>query len=247
MPPAEPKSTSIMESLRAQIADGTLPEGEFLPGEHQLAELHGVSRWTVRDAISRLVGEGLVATEAKRGTFVRRRRERARYTDTRTLSHHKGQFHDADTDTWRPTEQSTSRINANDDLALAFGVQEHTPVIVFDRLLTNSDSGRRLVNRLYVPISTAAQLPTLDEELGPAGDLYALLIATGMELEWTETVRAVSPSADDIARLQLASGAPVLITRRTTSSQGRPIALDETRRAAIDVQLAYTITPTGQR
>jgi DNA-binding GntR family transcriptional regulator len=48
--------------------------GSFLPGERlveeDLAHRVGVSRTSIRDSLRRLAGEGLVRTEANRGTFV---------------------------------------------------------------------------------------------------------------------------------------------------------------------------------
>lgn len=43
-----------------------------IPSEHELAELTGFSRGTVRQGIGQLVGEGLLTSQRGRGTFVRR-------------------------------------------------------------------------------------------------------------------------------------------------------------------------------
>ncbi len=62
-------STAIYErvatQLRQRIRLGLLPQGQRLPPERLLAEQLGVSRVTVRDALSMLQGEGLI--ERRRG------------------------------------------------------------------------------------------------------------------------------------------------------------------------------------
>ncbi|MGC3003203.1 GntR family transcriptional regulator [Streptomyces sp. G35A] len=56
-------ATELLDELR----DGTIPPGERLPGERQLAGHFGVSRETVRQALQVLRQDGLVATD-RRGT-----------------------------------------------------------------------------------------------------------------------------------------------------------------------------------
>lgn len=60
----------IAGKLRSQIAEGTLQPGDQLPGHRDLAANYGVSLGSAREAISMLIGDGLVETRAGRGTFV---------------------------------------------------------------------------------------------------------------------------------------------------------------------------------
>jgi GntR family transcriptional repressor for pyruvate dehydrogenase complex len=62
--------SSIADRLRRQIASGQLKPGEQLPGHRDLAAMFSVSVGSVREAISMLVSEGLIATRAGHGTFV---------------------------------------------------------------------------------------------------------------------------------------------------------------------------------
>ena len=59
----------ITAKLRAAIADGILAEGQQLV-EPEVAAGFGVSRGTVREAMQRLVQEGLLTSFAHRGVFV---------------------------------------------------------------------------------------------------------------------------------------------------------------------------------
>lgn len=56
--------------LRDQIRSGALKPGDAVPPESQLAQRFGVSRMTVRQALSRLVFEGLIVRHRGRGSFV---------------------------------------------------------------------------------------------------------------------------------------------------------------------------------
>ncbi len=60
----------VADILRAAIADGRLVSGQHLPAEPQLAEQLGVSRATLRQALTLLTKEGLLVRQHGRGTFV---------------------------------------------------------------------------------------------------------------------------------------------------------------------------------
>ncbi|MBI2221986.1 MAG: GntR family transcriptional regulator [Acidobacteria bacterium] len=60
--------------LREQILSGRFAAGDRIPTEAELVEHYGVSRITVRQALSSLEQEGFVQRQVGRGTFVRERR-----------------------------------------------------------------------------------------------------------------------------------------------------------------------------
>jgi DNA-binding transcriptional ArsR family regulator len=61
----EPLYWRVATRLLGELRDGTIPPGERLPGERQLAEHFGVSRETVRQALEVLRRDGLVATDRR--------------------------------------------------------------------------------------------------------------------------------------------------------------------------------------
>jgi GntR family transcriptional regulator len=67
---AQPMYQQIAEDLRKQISSGALEPGSQLPTELELRTRYGASRNTVRDAIKRLIGQGLIETRPGQGTFV---------------------------------------------------------------------------------------------------------------------------------------------------------------------------------
>lgn len=64
------KTRRLYLVLRDRIVSGADRAGSRLPGEPQLAALHGVSRVTVRRALDALEREGLIRRRAGAGTFV---------------------------------------------------------------------------------------------------------------------------------------------------------------------------------
>lgn len=60
----------IAAELRAEIERGVRRPGDQLPGHRELAARFGVSLSSTREAISMLIGDGLIETRAGRGTFV---------------------------------------------------------------------------------------------------------------------------------------------------------------------------------
>lgn len=62
--PIKPKkvSTQIAEQIRGSILAGEFNPGEKLPPERELAEMFGVSRPSVREALNILTSSGLVET-----------------------------------------------------------------------------------------------------------------------------------------------------------------------------------------
>jgi len=60
----------IMNQLRSKIVEGHYPINSTLPPERELVETYGVSRMTIRQAISELVNEGILLRRKGIGTFV---------------------------------------------------------------------------------------------------------------------------------------------------------------------------------
>lgn len=67
---ASPLYRQLMERLRADIAAGVYPPHSRIPSEQALCEGYGVSRVTVRKALSELTREGLLQRQQGKGTFV---------------------------------------------------------------------------------------------------------------------------------------------------------------------------------
>ncbi|WP_299673785.1 FCD domain-containing protein [uncultured Roseobacter sp.] len=67
---SEKLSTAVVRQIEQLILRGILRPGERLPAERELAERLGVSRPSLRDAISTLQEQGLLSTRAGAGVYV---------------------------------------------------------------------------------------------------------------------------------------------------------------------------------
>src|SRR5439155_11796274 len=66
-----PVSKQLADLLRDQIISGELPAGAEIPAEGELAETYGVSRNSIKQAMSLLRTEGLIVSARGRYTRVR--------------------------------------------------------------------------------------------------------------------------------------------------------------------------------
>ncbi len=63
-------SVEVAARIRAMLASGELAPGDRLPAERRLAEVFGVSRNSVREAIRVLTNQGLIISKVGSGTYV---------------------------------------------------------------------------------------------------------------------------------------------------------------------------------
>ncbi|GGJ02085.1 arabinose metabolism transcriptional repressor [Alicyclobacillus cellulosilyticus] len=65
-----PKYRQLKHEILSWIHSGRFQPGDAIPSEHELASQYGISRHTVRQAITELAHEGWLIREQGRGTFV---------------------------------------------------------------------------------------------------------------------------------------------------------------------------------
>ena len=70
-----PLADEAIDAILDQIVDGTFAPGEALPSEQDLANLLGVSRPTMREAVRALTDRGILNVVHGRGTYVTEQRE----------------------------------------------------------------------------------------------------------------------------------------------------------------------------
>ena len=68
--PSLPRYREIADRIQGEIASGKWPVGEKLAPEQALANQYDVSRFTIREAMSRLEENGLISRQRRRGTVV---------------------------------------------------------------------------------------------------------------------------------------------------------------------------------
>jgi GntR family transcriptional regulator len=204
----------LRKRMRHAIESGLLQVGDALPSERELAEVLGLSRVTVRKAISGLVTEGLLTQQQGAGTFVAPRVEQALslLTSFSEDMRARGMIPGA-----RWIDCGTGLANPEEALALA--LSPGAKVSRLQRLRTANDKPMTLeqttMPREFLP------------DPGVIGDsLYDHLIETGCRpVRALQLLRAFAVEEEEDAELlALPLGSPVLyIERRAFLESGQVV------------------------
>jgi len=65
-----PRHRRLYELLRKHITEGVYKEGDLLPSENELCQLYGMTRPTVRQALSTLTNDGYISRHQGKGSIV---------------------------------------------------------------------------------------------------------------------------------------------------------------------------------
>jgi DNA-binding GntR family transcriptional regulator len=202
----------IAENLKQAISDGTLKPGERLDNELDLTERLGVSRPTVRQAVQRLVDQGLVVRRRGLGTVV----VAPRILRSVALT---SLYDDLKATGRRPATSvlTVTEVEASDDLAANLMLSAGGPVLSVERLRLADGIPLALMHN-YLPAGLLKSDPA--DALEKTG-LYELLRSQGIQLQAGEQViGARKATAHEAKMLEAPRAATVLTMTRTTFDQG---------------------------
>lgn len=233
-----PRYLAIAALVRDRIATDQLGPHTLLPSERELADQHGVSRMTARQALSLLESEGVVYRRPPRGTFVAEPRVRF----------HIGSF-----------SEEVSRLGRRPAARLLWAERQHPTPAVRRALDLTDGADVHAFHRLRTVDGVPFALETtfLPAELTPGildvpeeGSLWAVLRDRYDVRLARSTAVLESIVLDDATSAQLAvraGSAGTLLTRRTLDESGRCVeyARDIYRadRAAFEVS---EVLPAGR-
>lgn len=209
----------IVRDIADQIARGSLKPGDRLESELSLAQHYGVSRMTLRQALSELESSGLVVRRHGSGTFVSQPRRLQRRVNQLGAFHEEMGL-DAHAIT---TQLLTQEVVVPDeavaaDLRLASG--QTTAHLVRLRKLEGAPIA---VQESWIPYLLA---PALGRDGLVDGSLYKTMKERA-DLEVSTAEQVVSAAAADVALaalLQVPEGSPVMSIRRVSlAANGNPI------------------------
>lgn len=212
---------------------GEYEPGSTLPKQGDIAAEYGVNVKTVRQAVQLLEAEGLVTPVRRRGTVIRRRPPMERLGVER-YAKSKWKFglvafaadREASGREWKPGDQTQTirMVEADDEVAEAFGLPEGAQVYERARLVREADTPTHTPASYYRPEDVEGT-PLIDPSPGPAGrgGGFAVLTLQGLEPDsMTETFHARTPTRSEIDQLHLPAGEPVMVLeRKTFTSDGR--------------------------
>lgn len=210
--------------LRLAIREGEYDDGRPLPTEKELADLHGVSRQTVRRAMQDLVAEGSVYRVPGRGTYVLSDRDPYVYQvgavqDLITM------FDDTECELITP-------LHEQDDPESARRLRLEGAAVMALSLRRWQGDAPFCYARIAMPPAVGELLRDVPELTTPgrrsAGTVVSMIDSrlqqpiTSVE----QTVSAMSASAEVRRNLELRAGTPILrVDRRYFDSAGKAIEL----------------------
>jgi GntR family transcriptional regulator len=213
----------IQRDVSDAIAAGQHPPGSRLPSEAALAERYGVTRMTVRQAISGLITDGLVTRKQGSGTYVL-----AAPQPQRGLNRLTGFSEDMRTQGHRATSRELRRdeVEAPQSVQEQLELNERAHVVVVERL-RRLDDEPVAVHRAWLPLWLA---PEIARHPLRSESLYAVLEQElGVRLNSARQRITATLATDQHAKLlDVAPGSPLLFTQRLTrDDNNRPVEFVE--------------------
>jgi GntR family transcriptional regulator len=206
----------LTEELRENIENGDWPPHSLIPSETELCEKYGVSRGTVRQALSQLVQEGLLYRKQGRGTFV------AEPKITQQLNRFYSFAQDMREKGLKPSSKLLQHEKILPDFYIKniLGLKENELIYKIVRL--------RLANEEPLILETSYLVeeffPDLDREDVENVPLYDIIIKK-YRVRITrarETFEPVLVERFEAEKLKIPLGSPALLVKRITYTGGIP-------------------------
>lgn len=208
--------------MREKILSGEFRVGDRLPTENELIRLYGVSRITVRQALTSLAEDGIIERRQGRGTFVVERRIKRRTVDEQMEFH--GSFEDViDGGVAGPVKVlEAHRLPADPQEAELLGLHSGDPIYRIKRIRFREGKPHSLLVN-FLPSEIGARF-TRDELA--AGSLLKLIEAK-FNLRLKEAKQQITAALADphlASLLDVRVGSPLLSIERTSfTEEGRAV------------------------
>lgn len=205
-----PLYEQVKERLRAAIEGGVLAEGAFLPSEAELCAQFGVSRITLRRAVSDLCAAGLLLRQQGRGTVVTRAKRRQELVSLSGFSDTlEG---DGEAVEHRVLEREDEAVAP--EAARALGRAPRAPLVRFTRLILVGGRPFTLEALVLAPDRVPR---VLDAVAAGASLFHSLRDAYGIEVTAADRlIDAGFPTPEERRHLALGSSRPVFRITKTT-------------------------------
>ncbi len=212
-----PLYLQVYSSLREQIEKGGVKVGDFLPPEPELQKRFRVSRTTVRKAVDLLSKEGRVDAMQGRGTEVldfkaiQNLQYVTSFSETLRDKGFSVRYRDITVDFVSGPQRVVRELKINPDVQL----------VRIQRITLANDKPIALMTNYLLP----DLVPGIETKIEKMKSLYSFL-----EEEYAINIRsaleyisAKPASASEAEKLNVAEGSPLLVVRRITQGDRRPI------------------------
>ncbi|HHY31396.1 MAG TPA: GntR family transcriptional regulator [Firmicutes bacterium] len=229
----------LKESLRERIEAGEWSPGSQIPTEKELAAEYGVSQITVRQALARLVTEGLVERCQGRGTFVS---QPSLVQDILDLGGFSAGFASAGVGI-ETRLLGAGIVPASEGVAKHLKLNQGSPVIEVRRLRLTGNGVPISLQTSYMPSDLCR--PVLERDLARESLFTLLTDVCGLELARAEEVlSAVAVDEYEAKILLVAPGSPAFLVRRTTfDKNGTPVEFVKSVLRGDRCKFTATLTP----
>ncbi|WP_239084103.1 GntR family transcriptional regulator [Asanoa ishikariensis] len=214
----EPLWIQAVNLIKEQIGTGALKPGSRLPPERELCERLGISRVTLRKALTTLVEEGALSASHGRGWYVAASASAREWPNSlESFSETASRMGLAPSSTVLRQEVVAADLDQAEHLSIAPG----TPLFVLERV--------RLLNDVPIALDLtqvpAEFVPGITDVDFRTGSLYDHLAAANLDpVKADATVEAQQADAYLAEQLQLEIGKPVLVMRQLVfSPTDRPL------------------------
>jgi GntR family transcriptional regulator len=223
----------IAENLKDAIQAGAIAPGQRLDNELELAEQLGVSRPTVRQAIQRLVQQGLVVRRRGLGTVVVAPRILRPVALTSLYDDLAAAQRGPVTSVLAVTE-----TEADGETAEALSLTAGTQVLSVVRLRFADDAPLAIMHN-YLPLNLLQGKPEIDLE---RGGLYELLRSQGVQLHAADQVLAARRATPQEARLLQAPRGTTLLTMTRTAYDVAGLPVEHGRHAYLADRYSFKMS-----
>lgn len=228
-----PEYRRIYNALRKAIEEGRYPVGTRLPTEPQLEKIYGVSRTTIRKAVSLLAAEGIVAVKQGSGTQILRTRPEIKEPNS-------GLIHgipaiteriygtDGEGKPLHIIRSSLDKTPVYGDIAEALGLDNGAAAVRIHRVFAFSDNEPFSYKVNYL---RPDMVPGIEEYDGKIRDLYALLeekYALTFH-EGDDTLTAIAADFLDAQVLGVSVGSPLIRLTRYAKTGSGPLEVGVTK------------------
>lgn len=201
--------------IRQMIESEQLQPGDALPSERQFTEKYNISRMTVRQAINNLVNDGLLYRQKGKGTFVA---EKKFEQDLSGLTSFNEDMRNLG---FTPSNKvlSFKLISGDKRIIEQLKLSNHEPIYEIKRIRLANDEPVAL-ETIYTPQKIVGNMTEEDIAVSFYEHLeynLHLKIAYGKQ-----TIEAALANEQEIKHLQIETGDPVLLMRRTSYLADEP-------------------------
>jgi len=239
------KYEQLADTLRASIKAGDFAPGAQLPSERSLAGEYNVSPQTVRQALALLKEEGLIEARATAGVFVREPFEPIRRRGIQRLARDRWGSGASIWSTDEGRDLVVDQLVVDEDvtapkhIAAALELQASETVCLRSRRFVVADRPV-LLSRSYLPQSLVGGSQITQPDTGPGGTYARLAELGATPVHFREELRVRPPVREEIERLSLPVGAPVIqLVRTAWAGNKRPVEVNEMVLDALAYVLDY--------